>query len=117
MKLNRIMLEVMGWSFVKCPTTGKILEVLKGDDKVICQCGKSGSKEPKGYTERSSTHFVCFCESATIEEYMSQEEEKEEKMNKEEEWQAFKEKWIQEFPDEKQLRKDFEFHWKRIGGN
>jgi hypothetical protein len=36
------------------------------------------------------------------------------KLDKEEEWKAFRDKWISEYFDEKDLRKDFEFHWKRI---
>ncbi len=66
----------MLWDFCKCPTTGKVLEVLKGDDKVICNCGQSGPREPKGYTERSSTHIVRFCERATVDEYVKQVDDK-----------------------------------------
>ncbi len=36
------------------------------------------------------------------------------KLDKEEEWKAFRDKWISEYFDEKDLRKDFEFHWERI---
>ena len=75
-EFDRAMLELSYGGFVKCPTTGKILEVLKGDDKVLCYCGKSGPREPKGYSERTHTHFVELVEKASVDEFIAQEKKR-----------------------------------------
>ena len=58
--------------FVKCPTTGRVLEVLRGDDKALCGCGRSNPAHPGERTERTHTHVVRFCEAATGDEYLAQ---------------------------------------------
>jgi len=59
--------------FAKCPTTGRILELLKGDDKAICYCGKSNPKVPKERNEETHTHLVRFLEPAMVDDFLSQE--------------------------------------------
>ena len=48
--------------YVKCPTTGKTLDGMRGDDKVICNCPLAIS--------RGGTHIVAQCEQSTIEQFM-----------------------------------------------
>jgi len=71
-KPDRRMLGILYDGFVKCPTTGKILEVLEGDDKVLCSCGKSNPKCQAEQTERTHTHLVSFCERASVDEFITQ---------------------------------------------
>lgn len=58
--------------FVKCPNTGRILEILPGDTKVLCNCRKSNPDFPGEDAERTGVHFVHFCEKATVREYVEQ---------------------------------------------
>jgi CDGSH-type Zn-finger protein len=59
--------------FYRCPTTGRILEGMKGDDKVLCRCGRSNPKVPTESTEQTGVHIRRFLASATAEEYVDQQ--------------------------------------------
>lgn len=50
--------------YVKCPTTGKTLDGIKGDDKVICNCPMAVS--------RGGTHVVAMCDGSTVEQWMKE---------------------------------------------
>ena len=39
----------------RCPNTGKIIELMTGDDKAFCNCGKANPKVP---TEPKGLHLV-----------------------------------------------------------
>lgn len=66
------MLDILYAGFVKCPNTGEVLEVLKGDDKVMCRCGKSNPRFPNENTEQRGTHYARFCEIATADDFLKQ---------------------------------------------
>jgi hypothetical protein len=61
-------------AFVKCPTTSRILEVLAGDDKVMCNCGRSNPAVPQEQTEQTGTHIVRFLQRVSVDEYLEQRE-------------------------------------------
>lgn len=68
-------LATMMWGgFYRCPTTGRILEALHGDDKVLCRCATSNPKVPAECTEKTGVHIIRFLDKATVEEYLDQEE-------------------------------------------
>lgn len=69
---DRIYADLLYGGFVKCPTNGRILEVLHGDDKVLCSCGRANARVPAEDTHRTGTHIVRFCESATVDEWLDQ---------------------------------------------
>ncbi len=73
-EVKREMAQMMFGGFVRCPTTGRIMEVLKGDDKVMCGCGKSNPSFPAEQTERTGTHFVARLIPATVDEFLDQED-------------------------------------------
>lgn len=58
--------------FYRCPTTGTIREVMAGDDKVLCNCGRSNPKVPQERTELTGVHNIRFLEPATAEEYVDE---------------------------------------------
>jgi hypothetical protein len=60
--------------FVRCPTTGRIIEFLEGDDKALCNCRTSNPKVPVERTEETGVHIVRFLERATALEYVNQRE-------------------------------------------
>lgn len=60
--------------FYKCPTTGRIIEGLRGDDKVLCACRRSNPRVPQERTEQTGVHIVRFLDLATAEDYVDQEE-------------------------------------------
>jgi len=66
----------MWGGFYRCPTTGRILEQLPGDDKVLCNCGHSNPNVPQEQTERTGVHIVRFLHAATVDEYLAQERER-----------------------------------------
>lgn len=72
--LDPEMLRVFYDGFVRCPNGGMILEILPGDNKVLCPCGKSNPNFPTENAERTGCHFVSKLERATAEEYIEQEE-------------------------------------------
>ena len=71
----RIVALAMWGGFVKCPTTGRVLEVLPGDDKALCNCRTSNPRIPEEASARTGTHIIRFCEVATVEEYLDQQEQ------------------------------------------
>jgi hypothetical protein len=48
--------------FVRCPSTGKTIDGIPGDDKVLCDCPDALS--------RGGTHLVSKCAASTVEQYM-----------------------------------------------
>lgn len=66
--------EAMWGGFIKCPTTGRIREVLPGDDKALCNCRTSNPRVPEERTAETGVHIARFCEQATVDEYLDQRE-------------------------------------------
>ncbi len=58
--------------FYKCPTTGRVIEAMSGDDKVLCNCRRSNPKCPSESTEQTGVHIRRFLATATAEEYVDQ---------------------------------------------
>lgn len=50
--------------YVKCPTTGRTLDAIPGDDKVICNCADA--------VRHGGTHLVSRCEQSTVEQWMTE---------------------------------------------
>lgn len=73
---RRAVLTAMGMDFYRCPTTGTILEHMRGDDKVTCGCGVPNPRVPKEATAQTLTHLVRFLDRATVDEYMDQEQKR-----------------------------------------
>lgn len=48
--------------YVKCPTTGRTIDAIRGDDKVICNCPPA--------MQRGGTHLVSQCPGSTVEQWM-----------------------------------------------
>jgi len=48
--------------YLRCPSSGKTIEGMKGDDKVLCNCPEAQS--------RGGTHLVSKCAASTVEQYM-----------------------------------------------
>jgi hypothetical protein len=67
-------LEVLYGGFYYCPTTGRIIEALAGDDKALCGCGVSNPKVPTEQTPLTGVHIVRFLRPATAAAYVAQEE-------------------------------------------
>lgn len=59
---RRQMAERLWGGFYRCPTTGRVLEQLPGDDKVLCPCSPTG------------THRVAELERVSVEEYLDDRE-------------------------------------------
>lgn len=71
---QRVNLAAVLWGgFYYCPTDGRVLAALKGDDKVLCSCGKSNPRVPSERTGETGTHIVRFLETATAEEFVKGE--------------------------------------------
>jgi len=66
--------EIFWDGFYRCPTTGRILEGLPGDDKVLCGCGRSNPKVPTERTEQTGVHIRRFLATATAAEYVEARE-------------------------------------------
>lgn len=63
--------------FFRCPTTGRVLDGLKHDDKVICGCGKTNPVvAARGHREAPGVHIKTYLERATADEWIKQEEER-----------------------------------------
>jgi CDGSH-type Zn-finger protein len=65
--------EALYGGFYRCPTTGRVVECVAGDDKVICGCGKSNPRCLHERTEQTATHVVRFLDSATSAEWVAQQ--------------------------------------------
>jgi hypothetical protein len=48
------------FEFYICPNTGNVIDGLPGDDKVLCNCGKSNPAAARGEAKSGNliTHFV-----------------------------------------------------------
>lgn len=70
--VERALALVMWGGFYRCPTTGRVLEALPGDDKVLCGCRRSNPAVPTEETARTCTHIIRFLRAATVDEYLDQ---------------------------------------------
>lgn len=59
-------------AFYRCPTDGRIIEAMGGDDKVLCGCGVANPRCPQELTPRTGVHIRRFLTPATAEEYVDQ---------------------------------------------
>lgn len=50
--------------YVVCPTTGRTIEGMKGDDKVLCNCDAA--------MKRGGTHIVSQCAPSSVDRFMQQ---------------------------------------------
>ena len=66
--------EALYGGFYYCPTTGRIIEALSGDDKALCGCGVSNPAVPTEQTPQTGVHIVRFLRPATAAAYVAQEE-------------------------------------------
>ncbi len=66
--------KIMWAGFYRCPTNGRVLEHLAGDDKVLCNCGRSNPKVPNERTHMTGCHVVRFLAEASPEDYVDQQE-------------------------------------------
>lgn len=57
--------------FFRCPNTGRIVEALPGDDKVLCGCGRTNPAVPR---EFPGCHVRRYLAAATVDEYIDQRE-------------------------------------------
>lgn len=48
--------------YLRCPSTGRTIDYIPGDDKVICNCPAA--------RERGGTHLVCECEKSSVDQWM-----------------------------------------------
>lgn len=55
-----------------CPTTGRVIDGLLGDDKVLCTCGRSNPAVPEEQTPRTGTHIKRFLRPATEAAWLQQ---------------------------------------------
>jgi hypothetical protein len=55
-----------------CPTTGRVIEGLVWDDKVLCGCRRSNPRLPQERTELTGTHVKRFLEPATEADWRAQ---------------------------------------------
>jgi hypothetical protein len=69
-----IVAQSMWGGFFRCPTTGRVIEALHGDDKVLCPCGVSNPRVPTEQTHLTGVHIVRFLTEATVDEYLDQRE-------------------------------------------
>ena len=57
-----------------CPTSGRVIEGLLHDDKVLCNCGKSNPRVPEERTHQTGTHIKRFLQEATELDWQLQRE-------------------------------------------
>jgi len=72
---RRIFLEAIA-EFFRCPNTGKVIEGMPHDDKVICYCGRSNPKVQEA-VQGVVHHIKRFLEPASVDEYLAQEDGRE----------------------------------------
>lgn len=60
---NRLMAQHF-MVYVLCPTTGRTIDGMKGDDKVICNCGEA--------MRRGGTHIVSQCRPSSVDKWMTE---------------------------------------------
>lgn len=81
-EFQRRMME-RGADLYRCPNNGRIIETMKHDDKVLCNCGRtSPALAKRGFQDAPGTHMKSFLPSATFEEWWEQRLKDEEKRNK-----------------------------------
>lgn len=73
-RIDRATAELLWGGFYRCPTTGRIIEALQGDDKAICGCRRSNPRMPAEQTERTGVHIIRFLDQVTTDEYLDQRE-------------------------------------------
>lgn len=68
--------DVIGrlFDFWRCPTTGRVVDGIPGDDKVLCGCRRSNPKVPRERTEWTGVHIKRFLEPATVADWRAQNE-------------------------------------------
>lgn len=71
-RIQRVMETVMHDRWVVCPTSGRILDVMTGDDKALCGCGRSNPRVPAERTAETGTHIARFCEPSTVDAWLDQ---------------------------------------------
>jgi hypothetical protein len=57
---RRLVALAMWGGFYYCPTTGRVIEALEGDDKAICRCGVSNPNVPTERTAETGVHILRF---------------------------------------------------------
>lgn len=67
-----VALAVFG-GFYRCPTSGRIVTALQGDDKALCNCGMSNPLALAERTHQTGTHIVRFLQEASVDEWLAQE--------------------------------------------
>jgi hypothetical protein len=60
--------------FYRCPTTGRVVEGIKDDDKLVCGCGKSNPRAQEDAQRGIVHHIKRLMQTATVDEYIAQEE-------------------------------------------
>lgn len=72
---ERVEVAARLWSgFFRCPTTGRVLAALPGDNKALCSCGRSNPRVVWERTEQTATHILSFLERSTAAAFVAQEE-------------------------------------------
>ena len=66
--------RLMWGGFYVCPTNGRIIEALEGDDKAICRCGVSNPNVAQERTEQTGVHIVRFLTASSVEAYLDQQD-------------------------------------------
>lgn len=80
---RRMLHEITG-DFWKCPNSGRILEGMKGDDKVMCGCARQNPKLPIPHHGGTYEHGhenggpIChikkFLDPSTVDDFLTQED-------------------------------------------
>lgn len=66
---RRQVAEVMWAGFYRCPNNGRIVELLPGDDKVLCRCGHTLPQTPRGFP---GVHLARLMERVSTDAYLAQ---------------------------------------------
>lgn len=69
---RRALAEIMFGGFYYCPTNGRVLPALHGDDKALCRCGQSNPKVPTEETPLTRVHIVRFLTPASTDAFLDQ---------------------------------------------
>lgn len=67
------LLAMLYQGFYRCPTNGRVLPALHGDDKVLCNCGRSNPEVPTERTHLTGTHVLRYLAKASVEAFVAQE--------------------------------------------
>lgn len=71
-KVKRAVALALYAGFYYCPTTGRVIEALPGDDKALCSCGVPNPAVPTESTHRTGTHVIHFLQAASVDAYIDQ---------------------------------------------